>query len=101
MTKTKRHHKTKKTALDQLDSVKSEWGAPPDDNFGYTSEKERREMRGLEDWEMVNDMSNPQPGIFPWLHTVIGAVIAGVILFALLAYAIYYFLFHYGLSLYR
>ena len=33
--------------------TKGDWGALPQDNFGYASNEERREKRGLEDWEMV------------------------------------------------
>lgn len=96
MTKTERRNKKRS----DLEPVKDKWGAQPDDNYGYISEEERREMRGLEDWEMVNNMSDSQPGLFAWFHTVLGSIVLGVLLFALLAYAIYYFQTHYGLSLF-
>lgn len=73
-----------------------EWGALPDDNFGYRSEEERRARRGLEDWELLEGMSKTQPGVFDWLHTVVGAVIAGILIFALTAYGVYYIAYHYG-----
>lgn len=82
--------------LSDLDPIENEWGAPPDDNFGYTSEEERRAHRGLEDWELLDKMSDSQPGLFDWLHTVVGAVIVGVVIFALVAYGIYYIAYHYG-----
>jgi len=93
MTETERSNKPKRA---ELDPVKDEWGAQPDDNFGYASEEERRANRGLEDWEMLDQMSDSQPGIFAWFHTVAGSVVAGVIVFAIVAYAIYYFTYHYG-----
>jgi hypothetical protein len=93
MTETKRSNKAKRASLDP---IKDEWGAQPDDNFGYASEEERRANRGLEDWEMLDQMSDSQPGIFAWFHTVAGSVVAGVIVFAIVAYAIYYFTYHYG-----
>ena len=93
MTETEHSTKTKRA---ELDPVKDEWGAQPDDNFGYASEEERRANRGLEDWEMLDQMSDSQPGVFAWFHTVVGSVVAGVIVFAIVAYAIYYFTYHYG-----
>jgi hypothetical protein len=93
MTDTEQRKKTKPKDLDPIDS---EWGAKPDDNFGYASEEERRANRGLEDWEMLDQMSDAQPGVFAWFHTVAGSVVAGIIVFAIVAYAIYYFTYHYG-----
>ena len=79
-----------------LNPTQSKWGTQPEDNFGYSSEEERRANRGLEDWEMVDQMSDSQPGIFTWFHSVAGSVVAGIVLFAIFAYAIYYFTYHYG-----
>jgi hypothetical protein len=79
--------------------TKNEWGSQPEDNFGYASEEERRARRGLEDWEMLEQMSGSQPGLFDWLRTVVGAVIAGVVVFLLCAYGIYYIAYHYGPAL--
>jgi len=93
MTDTEQRPKTKPKDLDPTDP---EWGTKPDDNFGYATEEERRANRGLEDWEMVDQMSDSQPGIFAWFHTVAGSVVAGVIVFAIIAYALYYFTYHYG-----
>jgi hypothetical protein len=91
----------KKAKPTDLDPTESQWGAKPEDNFGYASEEERRANRGLEDWEMVDQMSDSQPGIFAWFHTVVGSVVAGIIIFALFAYAIYYFTYHYGTVLFK
>ena len=98
MTETDRSNKPKRA---ELDPVKDEWGAQPDDNFGYASEEERRANRGLEDWEMLDQMSDSQPGIFAWFHTVAGSVVAGVIVFVIVAYAIYYFTYNYGSILFK
>jgi|GEM_PF-4886116 len=82
-----------------LEPVGHRWGSQPEDQFGYTSEEERRKSRGLEDWELVERMSEPQPGVFAWLRTVVGSVIVGIVVFALTAYGIYYIISHYGLTL--
>ena len=79
-----------------LDPIENQWGAQPDHNFGYATEDERRANRGLEDWEMLDSMSKPQPGVRVWLRTVIGTVIAGVALFILFAYSISYIVHHFG-----
>jgi len=82
-----------------LDSIDNQWGNQPEDNFGYASEEERRAHRGLEDWEMVERMSDPQPGVFPWFRAVIGSVIVGVLLFLLFAYGLDFFIHRFGLQL--
>lgn len=82
-----------------LDSINNQWGNQPDDNFGYASEEERRERRGLENWELVESMSDDQPGVFPWFRAVIGSVIIGVLLFLLFAYGLDFFMHHFGLQM--
>ncbi len=84
---------------DNLEPVGHSWGSHPEDQFGYTTEEERRKKRGLEDWEMVERMSEPQPGIFAWVRTVAGSIIAGILVFVLTAYGIYFIISHYGLTL--
>ncbi len=54
---------------------KGDWGVLPQDNFGYTSNEERREKRGLEDWEMVETMPESQERVPPWFFAVIAAVL--------------------------
>ena len=44
----------------------SEWGKLPEDHFGYASEEERLKKRGLEDWELVEKMSESQHHIPYW-----------------------------------
>ena len=85
--------------IDGLEPVEHSWGNHPEDQFGYTSEEERRKNRGLEDWEMVERMSEPQPGVFAWFRTVAGSIIGGILVFVLTAYGIYFIISHYGLTL--
>ncbi|HEC19043.1 MAG TPA: hypothetical protein ENI97_06825 [Gammaproteobacteria bacterium] len=82
-----------------LDSIDNQWGSQPEDNFGYVSEEERRKHRGLEDWELVESMSDKQPGVFPWFRAVIGSVIIGILLFLLFAYGLDFFMHHFGREL--
>jgi len=55
--------------------VQSQWGSLPDDNFGYASDEERRRLRGLEDWEMVNSIPESQARVPPWFFAVVVAVL--------------------------
>ena len=52
-----------------------DWGVIPQDNFGYTSDEERRQKRGLEDWEMVEAIPESQERVPPWFFAVIVAVL--------------------------
>ncbi len=54
---------------------KGDWGVIPQDNFGYASDDERRQKRGLEDWEMVETIPESQERVPPWFFAVIGAVL--------------------------
>jgi hypothetical protein len=51
------------------------WGEIPDDNFGYASDEERRQKRGLEDWELVEKIPQSQKGVPKWFLAVIAAVL--------------------------
>ena len=51
------------------------WGEIPDDNFGYSSDEERRNKRGLEDWELVEKVPLSQKGVPKWFLAVIVAVL--------------------------
>lgn len=62
-----------------LKSIKQEWGKESDDFYGYDSEEERLAKRGLEDWEMVDKVSESQVAIPKWFI----AVIVAVLLFAI------------------
>ena len=46
------------------------WGDKPQDHYGYESEKERHDKRGLEDWEMVEKMDQQDPSIPYWFVAI-------------------------------
>ena len=96
MTETENHNKTDSS---DLNPIENRWGSQPENNFGYASEEERRANRGLEDWELVDKMSDSQPGVFPWFRAVVGSVIVGIVLFLVFAYGINYITHHYGLKM--
>lgn len=54
---------------------KQEWGDIPEDNFGYSSDEERREKRGLEDWELVEKIPESQGRVPRWFYAVIAIVL--------------------------
>ncbi|MDR2877716.1 MAG: hypothetical protein LBV36_06750 [Chromatiales bacterium] len=54
-----------------LDPVHSEWGAQPDDHFGYASDEERLAKRGLEDWELVDRIPESQRNVPVWFIAII------------------------------
>lgn len=95
---TETNDKTRANASN-LDPIDNQWGNQPENNYGYASEEERRAHRGLEDWELVDNMSDAQPGVFPWFRAVIGSVIVGILLFLLVAYGVNFITHHYGLQL--
>jgi len=43
-----------------------EWGEESKNNFGYSDEQERKDKRGLEDWEMVTSMEKSEVSIPYW-----------------------------------
>jgi len=51
------------------------WGEIPADNFGYKSDEERKAKRGLEDWELVENIPASQKGVPKWFIAVIAAVL--------------------------
>lgn len=54
--------------------VESHWGEESGDHFGYASDEERRQKRGLEDWELVDKIPDSQNRIPKWFFGVIVAV---------------------------
>ncbi len=50
------------------------WG-DASNNFGYASEEERHNKRGLEDWELVEKIPESQRGIPYWFGAVIFVVL--------------------------
>ena len=63
---------------------------------GHAPAEAQGEKRGMEDWEMVENMSETDGNIAIWFRTVLVSVALGIAVFALLAYGVYYFLMHYG-----
>jgi len=51
------------------------WGKIPKDNFGYASDEERRAKRGLEDWELVDNIPDSQAPVPRWFFGIIVAVL--------------------------
>jgi len=46
------------------------WGKTSDSNYGYANEEERKDKRGLEDWEMLNSMDESKVGIPYWFIAI-------------------------------
>ncbi|MDH5300284.1 MAG: hypothetical protein OEW58_02850 [Gammaproteobacteria bacterium] len=44
----------------------TKWGDIPEDQFGYKDKETRRAKRGLEDWEMLEEMEESQTSIPYW-----------------------------------
>lgn len=66
---------TDKKELTEVTPQQSQWGKIPDDNFGYASDEERRQKRGLEDWELVEKIPESQKRVPPWFFAVVFAVL--------------------------
>ncbi|MDQ6978739.1 MAG: hypothetical protein Q9M09_01020, partial [Mariprofundaceae bacterium] len=58
-----------------LGTVNKEWGKIPDDNFGYDSDEERLNKRGMEDWELVENIPKSQNNTPKWFIAVIFMVL--------------------------
>ena len=62
----------KKDSMNSKDSdipdavKKTDWGEESENNFGYKNDQERRDKRGLEDWEMVTSMEKSEVSIPYW-----------------------------------
>ena len=87
-----------KTSPSKLESVDHDWGANPNDNFGYTTEEERLANRGLEDWELLEKMGDSKP-LAPWLRKVLIGIVIGVTIFLSFAYGLNYFMHHFAIHL--
>ena len=55
--------------------TQKKWGEHTDDYYGYGSDEERRELRGLEDWEMVEQMAQSRKPVPKWFFVVVGIVL--------------------------
>ena len=67
--------KSQQNEQPRLPEVKSHWGRQDKDNFGYASDEERLERRGMEDWEMVEKLQDSQPTTPYWFIAVVVIVL--------------------------
>jgi len=67
--------KDEETMVEGLSKDDTKWGELPENHFGYASDEERREKRGLEDWELVDSIPESQERVPPWFFAVIVAVL--------------------------
>lgn len=56
-------------------AVNPKWGEEDKDFYGYQDEEERRNKRGLEDWELVEYIPDSQRGVPYWFIAVIAVVL--------------------------
>jgi len=68
------NEKPKETSK-KMSSAHVEWGKTPDDHYGYASDKERLEKRGMDDWEMVENIPKSQKRVPKWFYAVIFGVL--------------------------
>ena len=61
--------------IPELKDQESQWGEPRKDNFGYASDKERLEKRGMEDWELVEKIPDSQLKVPYWFWAVVVIVL--------------------------
>lgn len=58
-----------------LGNEKNQWGELRKDNFGYASNEERLEKRGMEDWELVEKIPESQGKVPFWFMAVVVCVL--------------------------
>ena len=58
-----------------MEATNVEWGKVSDDHYGYTSDAERLEKRGMDDWEMVEHIPKSQKRVPKWFYAVIFGVL--------------------------
>lgn len=56
-------------------AVEKKWGEIPEDHFGYESDEDRRSKRGLEDWELVENIPESQRRVPAWFLGIIFVVL--------------------------
>ena len=59
----------------ELTNENPQWGEPRKDNFGYASDEERLEKRGMEDWELVEKIPDSQLKVPYWFWAVVVIVL--------------------------
>ncbi len=67
---------TKETDQSPTGAANVAWGKTPDDHYGYASDEERLEKRGMDDWELVENIPKSQNRIPKWfIGVIIGVLI--------------------------
>jgi hypothetical protein len=59
----------------EMPNEESQWGELRKDNFGYASDEERLEKRGMEDWELVEKIPESQLKVPYWFWAVVVIVL--------------------------
>jgi len=59
----------------EMPNEESQWGELRKDNFGYSSDEERLEKRGMEDWELVEKIPESQLKVPYWFWAVVVIVL--------------------------
>jgi hypothetical protein len=59
----------------ELANEAPKWGEHRKDNFGYASDEERLEKRGMEDWELVEKIPESQLNVPYWFWAVVVIVL--------------------------
>ncbi len=76
MTVNDRYHEAKpEDAPRPTTPVNKEWGKIPEDHFGYASDEDRKNRRGLEDWELVENIPESQRRVPAWFVGIIIVVL--------------------------
>ena len=58
-----------------MSNEETQWGKNRSDNFGYASDQERLEKRGMEDWELVEKIPESQGKVPIWFMAVVVCVL--------------------------
>ncbi len=58
----------------ELSGEKTQWGKLREDHFGYGSNEERLDKRGMEDWELVEKIPESQLKVPYWFWAVVASV---------------------------
>lgn len=58
-----------------LTNEETQWGELRKDNFGYASNQERLDKRGMEDWELVEKIPESQRNVPYWFMAVVVVVL--------------------------
>ncbi len=59
----------------ELSDEQTKWGELRKDNFGYSSDQERLDKRGMEDWELVEKIPESQLKVPYWFIAVVVIVL--------------------------